>query len=85
MGDLKNPKLIYLKAGLFLVIGLMSAVQLLVENPHWRTAALLGVSIWAFARLYYFMFYVIERYLDSNYRFSGIGGFVLYMLKRRKT
>jgi hypothetical protein len=28
--------------------------------------------VWAFARAYYFCFYVIERYVDSRFRFSGI-------------
>ena len=32
-GDLKNPKLIYLKGFLFLVTGLLSATALLLESP----------------------------------------------------
>jgi hypothetical protein len=85
MGDLKDPKLIYLKALLFLAIGLMSAAILLLDDPHWKTAVLLVLTVWAFARLYYFMFYVVERYVDPTYRFAGIGSFVIYLLRRRKT
>jgi len=81
---LKNPKLIYLKAVLFLVIGLLSALILLLEHPHWKTAALLVLTVWAYARLYYFMFYVIEHYVEPNYRFAGIGSFVIYLLRKRK-
>jgi hypothetical protein len=81
MGDLKNPKLIYLKGFLFLVAGTVSAAALLVEHPSLRTAFLLGVAIWSFCRLYYFLFYVIEKYVDGTYRFVGIGSFLRYLLR----
>ena len=84
MRDLQNPKLIYLKAVLFLGIGLLSAAILLLEHPHWKTAVLLVLTVWAFGRLYYFMFYVIEHYVDPNYRFAGIGSFVIYLRRRPK-
>ena len=75
MGDLKNAKLIYLKGFLFAGIVLCSTVILLALHPDWRTAALTALLIWASARTYYFMFYVIEKYVDGRYRFSGIGSF----------
>jgi hypothetical protein len=81
-GDLKSAKLMYLKAILFLVAGTASAAGILLENPHWRTALMLGIAIWAFCRLYYFAFYVIEKYIDSSYRFAGIGSFLLYLLRK---
>jgi hypothetical protein len=85
-GDLKDPKWMYLKAVLFLVAGLAGAAGLLAETPTLRTAFLLGIVIWSFCRLYYFMFYVISHYVDSSYRFAGIVSFLLYLLeKRRKT
>jgi len=34
--------------------------------------------------LYYFFFYVIERYLDPVHRFSGLLAFGRYMLTRPK-
>jgi hypothetical protein len=37
-----------------------------------------------FCRSYYFAFYVIERYVDPGYRFSGLGSFVLYVVRGRK-
>ena len=85
MADLKNAKLIYLKALLFLAIGLMSGAILLLDHPQWKTAGLLVLAVWAFSRLYYFMFYVVERYVDPTYRFAGIGSFLIYLLRRRKT
>jgi len=84
MGDLKNPKLIYFKGFLFLVTGLLAVVAILLEHPTLQTAFLLGIAIWSFCRLYYFMFYVIEKYVDGNYRFAGIGSFVLYLIQKKK-
>jgi hypothetical protein len=83
MRDLKNPRWIYLKAGLFLAIGLMSAGILIGQDPTMKTIALVALTIWSFARLYYFAFYVIERYVDPSYRFAGLGSFVIHLVKRR--
>jgi hypothetical protein len=81
-GDLKSAKLMYLKAILFLVAGTAAAAGILLENPDWRTALMLGIAIWSFCRLYYFAFYVIEKYIDPGYRFGGIGPFLLYLLRK---
>jgi hypothetical protein len=84
MTDLKNPRLIYLKGFLFLVIGLLSSALLILELPTIKVGFLLAVSIWAFARLYYFMFYVIEHYVDPTYKFAGIWSFVRYLTRRQE-
>jgi hypothetical protein len=83
MKDLQNPRLIWLKGSLFLGIGTASAVLLWMETATLKGALLLGVSIWAFCRAYYFAFYVLEKYLDPGFRFAGLGSFVLYLLRRR--
>ncbi|HEY3963299.1 MAG TPA: hypothetical protein VGM05_02000 [Planctomycetaceae bacterium] len=82
MSDIRNPKLLYLKGGLFLVLGLMAAGILLAEHWDLRFAALLAVAIWAFARAYYFVFYVIEHYVDPGYKFAGLWSFAQYVLRR---
>ena len=84
MRDLIDPKWMYLKATLLLAILVLCAVLLLVQAPSWRTALLLVLIVWASARLYYFTFYVIERYIDPSYRFSGVSSALLYILKRRR-
>ena len=33
---------------------------------------LLVLAIWFFCRAYYFTYYVIERYIDPFYKFSGL-------------
>ena len=83
--DLKSPKWIVLKGLLFLLIGVMAVTGLLLELPTLRNAFLLAVAIWAFCRFYYFLFYVIERYLDPNFRFSGLLSVVRYLIQKRKS
>ena len=84
MKDLSNPKWIYLKGFLFLLIGIFSAALLLFEMPTLRVAVLLALMTWGFCRAYYFAFYVIEKYVDGRYRFSGIGSFVKFWITRRR-
>ena len=83
MRDLKNSKWMWAKAWMLLGIGLASCTLLLVELGSWRGAALLALGIWAFCRLYYFAFYVIEKYVDPKFRFSGLISALQYLLKNR--
>ena len=85
MADLKNPKLIYLKGWLFLAILVVSIALILLETASWRIAGLILLVAWSSARFYYFMFYVIEKYVDPNYRFAGVMSFLKYMFGKKKT
>ena len=82
MTDISSPKLLYLKAGLFLLGGVMAAGLILLDSPSIRTTTLLALSIWCFARAYYFAFYVIEHYIDGEYRYAGLGDFFIWSWKR---
>jgi hypothetical protein len=84
MKDLSSPFWIKLKGVLFLLIGLVAAALLLLDNLKWQTAVLLSLAIWSFCRFYYFAFYVIEKYVDSKYRFSGLFDFAKYFFQRRR-
>ena len=84
MTDITNPKLLWTKGLLFLVLAFGASVLLVVEAASLKVAVLLAVAIWGFCRSYYFAFYVIERYVDPTYRFSGLTSFVRYMLRGRK-
>ena len=84
MKDLANPRLIKLKGILFLLIGVLTAVPLVLDRPDVKTAALLAIAIWCFCRFYYFAFYVIEHYVDPGYRFSGLWSFARYMARKRR-
>lgn len=83
LGDLKDARLMYLKAALFLLAGVLCVAGILVETQSLRVAVLLAIAVWSFCRLYYFMFYVIEKYVDPGYRFDGIGSFLRYVWQRR--
>ncbi len=83
MGDLQNPKWMYVKGLLFLLILGISIFIILLETRSWRIALLLGLIVWSSARLYYFMFYVIEKYVDPKFKFAGIFSFLGYMFKKR--
>jgi len=84
MTDITNTKLIIFKGFLFLLVGLLSSVLIILEHPTLKVALLLIIAIWSFARFYYFSFYVIEHYVDSRYKFSGLWSFAQYLLKRKR-
>jgi len=83
MRNLTNPKIIYFKAFLFLVGGLLASILILIDNPTLKCTALLIVAIWCFARSYYFVFYVIRHYLDPNYKFSSLYTFLIYLFRKK--
>ena len=83
MTDLKNPKLIYLKGFLFLLGGLVASILLVAESPSIKIALLLVIAIWCFCRAYYFAFYVVEHYVDGQFRFAGLTSFVRYLFSRK--
>lgn len=82
MTDISSPKLLYAKAGLFVLCGAMAAGLILADSPSLRTATLLGLSVWCFARAYYFAFYVIEHYVDGSFRYAGLGDFLVWSWRR---
>ncbi|MCI0363116.1 MAG: hypothetical protein L0Y44_05935 [Phycisphaerales bacterium] len=84
LGDIRQPRWLYIKAALLLGVGALAAGLLLLDRPSWRTAALLAVAIWAFCRAYYFAFYVIERYIDPGFRFAGLISLLRYLRLRSK-
>jgi hypothetical protein len=83
MRDLTDARWIKLKGFLFLFVGVAASLLLILEHPTWKVGLLLGLAVWCFCRLYYFAFYVIGRYVDPSFRFSGLGSFVLYWLKKK--
>ncbi len=84
MRDLQSARLMWLKAVLFLAIGGVSAALVWAEVPRWRTAGLLVLMIWSFCRLYYFALYVLEKYVDPQFRFAGLISVARYLLRSKK-
>ena len=73
----------YLKAILMVLAGSLASLVLIARNPSLITSALVAIAVWAFCRAYYFAFYVVERYVDPGYRFSGLASFARYLWKKR--
>ena len=82
MKDLTSPGWIKAKGILFLLVGILASALLVLEHPSWKIALLLALAVWCFCRFYYCAFYVIERYVDASYKFSGLWSFVRYLIKR---
>ncbi len=83
LGDIKNPRLLYLKGGLMLLVGLLASAILLTLHADWMTAVLLATAVWGFCRAYYFAFYVIEHYIDPGHTYAGLIDFVKYTLGKK--
>ncbi len=82
-GDLKDPRAMYAKGLLFVLLGLIASAMILADSFHWKTLVLLMICIWAFCRSYYFAFYVVEHYIDPSYRFAGLIDFARYCMRKR--
>jgi hypothetical protein len=82
MKDLASANWIKFKGLLFLLLGLAAVLLLWLEQPTLKVALLLALAVWSFCRAYYFAFYVIERYVDPGFRFSGLGAFLVYLFRR---
>jgi hypothetical protein len=83
MKNLTDVRLIKLKGMFFLLLGLLSAAFLFFQHPTPSAAVLMVVAVWSFCRFYYFAFYVVEHYVDPNYRFSGLLSLALYLIQKR--
>ena len=84
MADITNIRWIYTKGFLFLFAGILAAGLLLFECPTFKTGGLLALCVWCFTRFYYFVFYVIQHYVDDEYRFAGLWSFARYMMGARR-
>ena len=82
--DISSVRVLYAKGFLFLLSGIMASGLLLLETFSLRVAGLLVLSVWSFCRFYYFAFYVIEHYVDDEYRFAGLWQFLRYASARNR-
>ena len=85
MGDIKKVWLLYLKGFLLFLTGFISSLLLVLLNLNFKTIVLLLLAIWGFCRAYYFAFYVIQHYVDPNYKFSGLLDFAKFSLKKGRS
>lgn len=83
--DLKTANSIHFKGWLFLLLAIIASVGLLFQNLTWQNAALLVIALWAACRWYYYMFYVIEKYVDPNFKFAGLTSVIRYLYSRKES
>ncbi len=53
-----------------IVIG--AGVGIVCHCPEVKVAGLVLILIWSSARSYYFIFYVLEKYVDPRLKYAGI-------------
>ena len=82
--EITSKKLLYIKASLFGLTGSLAGGIILAMQPTLWTAILLVITTWSFCRLYYFFFYVIDKYIDPESRHSSLSSFAKSHFKRNK-
>lgn len=72
MGDLTSKRVIIVKGWLFFAIAAISGFLIVQRSPHVVIAVLVGTLVWSSCRFYYFLFYVLERYVDPSMKYRGV-------------
>jgi hypothetical protein len=85
MRELSSKRLIVAKGLMFLVLAGMAATLLLLEAPSLRVALLLAILAWASCRFYYFLFYVLQHYVDPELRYAGLIALLVRVSRTRST
>ena len=83
MSDLQSKPLLVAKGLMFLGLAAAAAVFLFLDSPTAKTAVLLLLLAWSASRFYYFLFYVLERYVDPKLRYAGILALLRAILSKR--
>ncbi len=84
LGDLKSKHLIVAKGLLFGVCLLLSGMALLLQAPSLQTALLITLLAWSSARLYYFLFYVLQTYVDPSLKYDGLWAMLSQFMKGKQ-
>ncbi len=84
MRDITSPRWIVVKGILFAVIVAMAGAGVVIGDDPWHKLGLLMVCLWAACRFYYFLFYVLERYVGVEGRYAGILDLLLRLWRQRR-
>lgn len=71
-GDITSPALLRAKGFLFLLLGIGASALLLLESFSWQRLCLLGITVWAFCRFYFFLFHVLHHYAGRERGYAGV-------------
>lgn len=80
MADIRDPRILWTKWGLFILLGCLASAILLMEANSLTAVLMLAIAVWAFSRAYYFAFYGIEKYVDPNFKYAGIWSLIEYWI-----
>jgi hypothetical protein len=83
MSNIQDPRLLWLKGSLFVLLGLISLGLVVLLSGNFSVVIATLIAIWAFCRAYYFAFYVVERYIDRRYRFAGLTSVLNYWISTK--
>jgi hypothetical protein len=83
--DLESHIWIHIKGWLFLALSFLACIAVLIQLPSLQNTFLLFLAMWGAARWYYYMFYVVSKYVDPSYRFAGLIDFMKYLASKRKS
>ncbi|MBL9147127.1 MAG: hypothetical protein JNM94_00385 [Phycisphaerae bacterium] len=82
-GDLTDPRAITAKGILLLLCAAVAAAAIILESPSWRMAGLVAILVWATARSYVFLFYVLHQYVDPRLRYDELLGLLRAIRAKR--
>lgn len=85
MSDLTSRRWIVAKGVMFAVIVVMSGAGVIIHEDPWYRFGLLLTCLWSACRFYYFLFYVLERYVGVEGRYAGIMDLCLRLWRQRKS
>ncbi|MDP3232477.1 MAG: hypothetical protein Q8S33_06575 [Myxococcales bacterium] len=81
-GDLTSTRWLVGKGLLFFVIVGVSGGLLVFEEDRLVRLALVCLCVWSSARSYYFLFYVLERYVGVEGRYAGLLDLIARLRRR---
>jgi hypothetical protein len=84
MTDLTSKKWIVTKGVMFAGIAVATAFLIFADLPSLKIAVLLALLVWSSCRFYYFLFYVLEHYVDPSMRYAGLLDLLMGMRRRRQ-
>lgn len=85
MRDLTSPKTMIVKAALFLVLATLCGIGLWLRARQVSTILLVVALAWSVARAYYFLFYVLHKYVDPTLKYSGLFALVRQLAARQRS
>lgn len=79
-----GPRLICIKGACFLLLIAITFTGIILDTLAWRRAIHAIILVWSSARFYYFLFYVLERYVDPTLNYSGLGDMARKILAKSR-